>query len=70
MTYSVWLPLVLPGQVRVKNIESLMQAKATCTPGSDSAHLTLLIALTPRDLRQHRSESPSTYSLTSERYQG
>jgi hypothetical protein len=52
--------------VRMKNLKALIAAKNTCAPGSESAHLTLLIALTPRDLRQHRADSPSTYTMTGE----
>lgn len=50
-------------ELRVKNIKNFLDCKANSTPGYKNSHVTLLCALTPRDLRQWRASGPSLYNM-------
>ena len=48
---------------RVKTIEAFLAGQRAAGPGTRNAHVTLCLALTPRELRQWRSQGPSLYNL-------
>ena len=56
-------------RLRRKSILDLIDLKGSCTPGYESAHLTLLSTLTPRALRGWRAASPAAYSFESDALQ-
>ena len=51
-----------PGAVR-QTIEAFLAGQRAAGPGTRNAHVTLCLALTPRELRQWRSQGPSLYNL-------
>jgi len=50
-------------RLRVKNINGFLSTKAACLSGYKNAHVTLVHALTPKELRQWRAPLPSTYTI-------
>ena len=46
---------------RVGAIEKFLKNQALCAPGFQNSHITLCLAVTPRELRQWRGKGPSLY---------